>query len=131
MAKRKTTIKTLLALFVFLLMNTQVSWGQYSGSGTFTKITSMAELTDGYYVVAYGSTFAMNNTNAGTYFTNTAITPSSNIITNPISAIVWKIQTHIDGGRTIYNEASAKYVSYTGSSNASYAVASVTGGNER
>jgi hypothetical protein len=131
LAKSKTTIKGLLALFVFLLMNTQASWGQYSGSGTFTKITSDAELTDGYYVVAFGTTFAMNNTNAGVFFANTAITPSTNVITNPTSAIVWKIQTHVDGGRTIYNEASTKYVSYTGTANAAQAVASVTGGSER
>jgi len=103
----------------------------YSGTGTFTKISAMADLTDGYYIIAYGTTFAMSNTNAGTYFGNTAITPTSSSITDPSSTIVWEIKNHTDGGKTIYNEASAKYASYTGTSNAAYAVASVTGGSER
>ena len=127
-------INTLLRYLIvsFIVFFTSVNaWATYSGTGTFTKITSLTDLTDGYYVVAYGTTFAMSNTNAGSYFGNTAITPTNNVITNPDVAIVWSINTHVDGGRTIYNESSAKYVSYTGSSNAAYAVASVTGGSER
>lgn len=116
-----------LAMFFFNGM----CWGQYSGTGTFTKITSLAELTDGYYVVAYGTSVAMNNTNAGKFFEYTAITVIDNKITNPASTIVWKISSHTDGGHSIYNEASAKYVSYTGSGNNAYAVPSITGGKER
>ncbi|MEI6750201.1 MAG: Ig-like domain repeat protein, partial [Bacteroidota bacterium] len=122
-----------LVAFIVLLMMPGLGWGQYSGTGTFTKITSMTDLTDGYYVVAYGTTFAMNNTNAGTYFANTAITPSSSVITDPAGAIVWKIQTNAtSGGRTIYNEASTKYVSYsvTTGGNTAVAVSSVTNGEQ-
>ncbi len=117
-------------LFSCLVLGTN-SFGQYSGTGTFNKITALADLTDGYYVVAYGTTFAMNNTNAGSFFQNTAISPVSNTLTDPAAAIVWKIETHASGGRTIYNEATSKYVSYTGSSNAAMAVASVGSGSER
>ena len=36
--------------------------GAYDGTGNFTKITSLAEMTDGYYVIArVGSTPAMNS----------------------------------------------------------------------
>ncbi|MFZ4581869.1 MAG: lamin tail domain-containing protein [Paludibacter sp.] len=118
----------LVVAFSLFLSNT---YAIYSGSGTFTKISSINDLTDGYYVVAYGTTFAMDNTNAGKYFANTAITPNTNSIINPSATIVWEIKTHASGGRTIFNEASSKFVSYTGSSNESYAVNSVAGGNER
>jgi len=123
-------LKLTALLFTLLLLSGQ-SWGQYGGTGTFTKITSDAELTDGYYVIAYGTTFAMNNTyTSSTYFGNTAISPSSNVITNPAASIVWKITT--DGsGRTIYNEGIALYASYTGSANNIQAVASVSTDNQR
>jgi hypothetical protein len=113
-------------IMVAILMMAFLAWGQYSGSGTFNKITSIDDLTDGYYVIANsGEAFAMNNTNAGSYFQHTAITPSSGSITDPSTAIVWEIKT--DGaGRTVYNHSSAKYVSYSGSSNAAYAVDSVS-----
>ena len=116
---------------LFLLLFGHGVWGQYSGSGNFTKINSVSELTNGYYIIAYGSTNAMNNTNAGTYFTNTSISPISNNISNPATSIVWKIESNINGGYTIYNEATQKYVSYTGSSNNSFAVSSVSGASER
>ena len=37
---------------VAILAGAQGACGAYGGSGTFTKITSRADLTDGYYVVA-------------------------------------------------------------------------------
>jgi len=119
-------------IFSLFVLTSEKSFSQYSGSGTFTKITSMTDLTDGYYVIAYGTTFAMNNTNGtNNYFGNTAITPTGGTtVTNPSAAIVWKIQTD-NGGRTIFNESSAKYVSYTGSSNQAQEVASVTSNNQR
>jgi len=128
--KKTTLLKTLLVAIIFALTSVNAN-ATYSGTGTFTKISTITDLTDGYYVIAYGTTFAMSNTNTGTYFGNTAITPTSNSITDPSTAIVWEIKNHTDGGKTIYNEASAKYASYTGTSNAAYAVASVTGGSER
>lgn len=112
-----------------MLLAVNVTFGQYSGTGTFTKVTSLANLTDGYYVITYdagGSTIqAMNNTNGGSFFQNTGVSVSSGSITDPAAAIVWKITT--DGsGKTIYNETSARYVSYTGTSNAAQAVTTVS-----
>lgn len=128
--KKTTFFKTIL-LAVILLVGTGISWAAYPGTGTFTKITDVSDLTDGYYVVAYGADFAMNNTNAGSFFVNTAIAPVANSIVNPDVSIVWEIKNHVDGGRTIFNEASSKYVSFTGTSNAAQAVASVTSGSQR
>jgi len=55
------------ALSVLMLLLPLVSVGQYSGTGTFTKITSLAELTDGYYVITNETdAFAMNNAHTGT-----------------------------------------------------------------
>jgi hypothetical protein len=105
---------------------------QYSGTGTFTKVSAAADLTDGYYVIAYGTTFAMNNTyTSSTYFANTSISPASGTtLTNPSKSIVWKIETN-GSGKTIYNEETAVYASYTGSSNNVQAVTSVSGNNQR
>ena len=101
----------------------------YSGVGTFAKISSREELTDGYYVVAYGTTLAMANVNAGAFFTNAPISPVDNILTDPSTAIVWLIQTNATyGGLTVFNEASNTYLSYTGSANAAYASNVVSSG---
>lgn len=127
----KTSLFKTLLLAITLTLTTVSANAAYSGTGTFTKISTLTDLTDGYYVIAYGTTFAMSNTNAGTYFGNTAITPTNNSIIDPASTIVWEVKNHVDGGRTIYNEASTKYASYTGTANAALAVASVTGGSER
>lgn len=109
-------------------------YGQYTGSGTFTKITSLGELTDGYYVISSGpggaSTVAMTNNNAGSIFESTAISPVSNQLIDPTSNIVWKIETN-EGGRTIYSEGTSKYVSYTGSSNNVQVVNIVSANNQR
>ncbi len=99
---------------------------------SYIKITSISDLADGDYVIVNsGDEMAMNSSNAGSYFTNTAVTPSSGTISNPAAALVWHIQSHADGGYSIYNAATSKYVSYTGSSNAAYAVDAITGANER
>ncbi len=128
---RKITFFKMMLVALVMLLGSGSVLGQYAGTGTFTKITSLGDLTDGYYVVLNsGDAFAMNNTNAGTFFAHTAITPSAGTITNPATAIVWKIETN-GGGRTVYNEATSKYVSYTGSSNAAYAVDAVTSDNQR
>ena len=107
----------------------QTAWGAYGGVGTFTKITSRADLAEGYYVVASSNgAFAMTHTNAGTYFTNVTINPVGNALTNPPAAIVWLIQTNASyGGHTIFNEASNKYVAYAGTANAAYSVGAVNG----
>ena len=127
----KVSLNLIGFIALLMLLIPSLGWSQYSGSGTFTKITSTSDLTDGYYVIAYGATQAMNNVNgSNNYFGNTAISPTGTTITNPNAAIVWKIQTD-GGGKTIYNESSAKYVSYTGSSNQAQEVSSVSSNNQR
>lgn len=105
----------------------------YDGNGTFVRINSISDLTDGYYVIAANPEFgdwAMSNDHTGTFFTRAAVSPSSQTITDPAVGIVWKIES--DGtGKVIYNESSAKYVSYTGSSNNVQVVDAVTTDNQR
>lgn len=128
---KKHILLSLFAALILMVVNPMVGMAQYAGTGTFTKITSLTDLTDGYYVITdTDDGFAMNSTNAGTYFTHTAITPSSGVITDPIAAIVWEIKTN-NTGRTIYSQVTDKYASYTGSSNAAQAVTSVAGDNQR
>lgn len=121
---------TLLSLVMTLGFSTE-AWGQYLGSGTFTKINSLAELTDGYYVITNNTNaFAMSNQHTGAFLPSVAVTVSSNTITNPSTTLVWKIETNV-GGRTIYSEESQKYVSFTGSSNNIQVVDDVTTNNQR
>jgi hypothetical protein len=126
--KQKNFLK--IAMLLVFAITSNFSYGQYSGTGTFTELTSLANLSDGYYVIAdKDSEKAMNNTNSGKFET-TDITVASSKVTNPATSIVWEIKT--DGtGRSIYNEASTKYASYSGSSNTAAEEASVTGDSER
>lgn len=129
---RKFTFLKMMLLAVVMLAGSMGVKGQYAGSGTFNKITSLTDLTDGYYVVVNsGDAFAMNNTHNGTYLGNTAITPTSGSLVNPNASIVWKIDSHVDGGFTILSEGTSKYVSYTGSSNNVQVVDAVTTANQR
>lgn len=90
----------------------------YDGTGTFLKITSVDDLTDGYYVITNeADAFAMNNTHT-TFFAHTAITPFSGTLTNPDASIVWKIETN-GSGKTIYNEVIEKYVGWQSGNSAS------------
>ena len=108
------------AMFFFL---TSIIWGQYAGTGTFTKITSAGTLTDGYYVITNeADAFLMTNGRSGTattgYFVSAGVTPSSGSITNPSVNNVWKIETN-GSGKTIYNETIGKYVGWSSGNAAS------------
>src|SRR5690606_5564844 len=89
----------------------------YDGIGVFEKITSVSDLTDGYYVIVNeNETHLMANTRAGNFFDGVAATIADDLIVNPSVNHVWKIE--IDGaGRTIYNDVTEKYVGYTGTQN--------------
>lgn len=90
-------------------------WGATPGwADTYTKITTLDELTDGKYVIAYGTTCAMNNTNAGKYFNPTDIKPVNGSILDPDASIVWEIKT-TETGKTINNGTT--YVYCAGSKN--------------
>ncbi len=84
-------------LLVTLLCGMNAGWAD-----TYTKISTLDELTDGKYVIAYGTTCAMNNTNAGKYFNSTDISPVDGSILNPDASIVWDIKT-TEAGSTISN----------------------------
>lgn len=103
--------------------------GAYDGTGTFTKITSRSDLTDGYYVVASSNGLqAMSNNNPDRYFVDTPISPAADVLTDPSPTIVWLIQTNATyGGHTLFNEANSRYVAYGGTVNAAHAVAAVNG----
>lgn len=84
-------------LLVALLSGANTGWAD-----TYTKISTLDELTDGKYVIAYGTTCAMNNTNASKYFNPTDISPVDGSILNPDASIVWDIKT-TEAGSTISN----------------------------
>lgn len=90
----------------------------YSGSGNFVKINSVGDLTDGYYVVTNETAeFLMTNVNEG-FFESEAVTPISEVISDPSVNNVWLITT--DGsGKTIYNEVTSKYVGWASGNAAS------------
>jgi hypothetical protein len=115
---------TLVALTLLLWGN--VGFAQYTGSGIFNKIASVEEIEDGYYVIANSTdAFAMNHTNAGKYFTHTAITPSEDVLANPATNIVWEVKKDGTNYTISYTDgADITYVSYTGSKNEAHAVVS-------
>lgn len=104
----------------------------YAGVGTFEKITSVEDLTDGYYVIVGNFTElnAMTNNHNGTYLAREVVTPTGDIIENPNTSIVWYIESN-GNEYTIYNDVTAKYVSYTGGSNNIQVVDDVTANNQR
>ncbi|MCP4801536.1 MAG: hypothetical protein GY891_01620, partial [Bacteroidetes bacterium] len=115
------------------ILNSEEAFSQYSGTGTFTKITDVGDIVDNAYYILLDETsesFAMNNTHDGSKFLKTDVSPSSNTLTNPDVSIVWEIKT--DGVyKTIYNSVSEKYASYTGGSNNIQAVDAVSNDNQR
>ena len=79
-------------------------WGATPGwADTYTKITTLDELTDGKYVIAYGDTYAMKNEKNGTRIVATTITVSDNSILNPDASIVWDITTTENGKSIVKN----------------------------
>ena len=64
---------------------------------TYTKISTLDELTDGKYVIAYKDAMAMKNLANKTRITAVEITVTDNAITNPDPSIVWDITTTANG----------------------------------
>jgi len=101
-------------LFLGLFSNNL--WGQYAGIGTFTKVTSEAELTDGYYVITNQTDeFLMTNNRSGSATTGFFVSANSNVsgdqVINPSVDHVWLIETN-GAGKTIYNEVIEKYAGW-------------------
>ena len=102
-------------LLVALVCGTVPVWSQ-----TYKKISSIDELTDGKYVIAYGEEYAMTNENAGKFFTHTSISPIDNEIISPDASIIWEIATTANGNI---------YVGFNGTKNTATAYSSFTAQN--
>ena len=119
----KISFFKVIAVFIYLIFVSEKSIGQYNNLGTFSKINNLANLTDGYYLITYfkqqdGSINAMNNINGiNNYFANTTISSINNNIIHPNGMLVWKITSNDEGGYTIFNELSQKYIYYNGTGN--------------
>src|SRR5690606_36729583 len=87
----------------------------YTGVGVVEKITSVSDLTDGYYVFAYNDK-AMNNTLSSGKFGEVSITSSGGIVTNPDISILWKIET-IEAVATTWNDSIDKFINYSTTTN--------------
>lgn len=97
----------------------------------FEKINSLAELTDGEYIILNKTeAFAMNSAHGDGLFPKTDVTPVSSKIEDPIEAIIWNIVTN-GGGRTIQSKNTSEYASYSGSSNNIQSLAAVSSDNQR
>ena len=78
-------------------------------SNKYEKISLLADLTDGNYVVAGDGAYALKNTVYNNYYLSTqSVSPSNNAITNPGAAIIWQI-TRSDNTISFYNAAVDKY----------------------
>ena len=108
-------------LLVALVCGTVPVWSQ-----TYKKISSIDELTDGEYVIAYGEEYAMTNENAGKFFTHTSISPIDNEIISPDASIIWEIATTANG-KSIKN--GNIYVGFNGTKNTATAYSSFTAQN--
>ena len=69
------------------------------GTGTFTKITTQEELTDGKYVIVVDSGYAMGALD-GTWLTATQVTEEGGSLTDPDASLVWEIAV-TDSGVTL------------------------------
>ena len=81
-------------------------------TNNYERITSLSNLTSGnYLVVGYynNNYYAMRAATTGTYYlAQTAVTSTSNIISNPATNLIWQIT--VDGSNvTFYNASVAKY----------------------
>ncbi|WP_404985272.1 putative Ig domain-containing protein [Chryseobacterium sp. M5] len=103
----------------------------YNGVGRFEKITSLLDLTDGYYVFVGNANKAMLNSISSSKLLSSDVSAISNIITNPSVDIVWKIQTDAGNIKTIYNESVDRYVSGGGSNTNISLATSVSGSGQK
>lgn len=97
-------------LLVALVCGSVPVWSQ-----TYKKISSIEELTDGKYVIAYEN-MAMENKANGSKIAATAINVTDNAIISPDASIIWEITTTANG-MSINNNGT--YVVGVNSNNAS------------
>ena len=108
---KKLLLRTssVILLWCLAIFSSGSAWAQ---AGTYTKINSIAELTDGYYVITYNGTKAMTNNLTGDYLQPVDVTSSNNQIVNPNLEIIWEITTN-GTSKTIRSANSSQFISYT------------------
>lgn len=91
----------------------------YSGTGYFIRVTSLDELEAGEYYVVWGHYYSSSgstdysgaltaNASTPTTLSMTAVTVSSNAISNPAARLVWRLGGE-EGAWTLYNENQSVY----------------------
>lgn len=85
--------------------------------GNFTKITSVSDLKEGYYLLGYEGNFMLNEV-SGSYLNKFTETDEvdANSIERPNIGVVWSL-IKVGENWLIYNESTMKYISYTGDEN--------------
>ncbi|WP_143383227.1 S-layer homology domain-containing protein [Flavonifractor sp. An4] len=111
--KLKPLLSTLLtiAMILSLLPTAAFAAGE---TGTFTKITTQDELTDGKYVIVVDSGYAMGALD-GTWLTATQVTEEGGSLTDPDASLVWEIAV-TDSGVTL-TDANGTQVAPKGGNN--------------
>ncbi|GEM_PF-2999861 len=121
---KKNLLFTVLALMFATLFS---SYGQYTGTGTFTKITTVDQIESDAYYVLFGVNGSdkgvMSNTLASGRFKTTDLEPDgSDQFVNPDVSIVWKFVKNGDGNITIFNEDASKFCEIFKSSTSGFAL---------
>lgn len=119
--------KTLLFVFSFLFTFSLALHAQYTGTGSFGKISSMDDFeADTYYVLhgingddngAMGSSFASSGR-----FEAVSVTIASGTIVDPATAIVWKVAGDATNGYTLYNENTNEFCEITGDNTSGFSL---------
>ncbi|MBO4488748.1 MAG: fibronectin type III domain-containing protein [Bacteroidales bacterium] len=125
-----TKVKGCIVLMLTMLMAVTSVFAQYTGTGTFAPITSLDDLTSGYYVITNQTgAYAMLNENSNT--STNYILKTDAVFTNPSANIVWNVTVATDGTITMYNEAEEVYVAYPGNNKNSARLESTLSDNAR
>jgi hypothetical protein len=89
-----------------------VKWYAAEGSGAYTKINAVSQITNGNYVITNAAgTKAMSSVAGNTTpNTNTYLTDPAANVTNPSDEIIWMITKNSDNSYSIYSPSLHKYL---------------------
>jgi hypothetical protein len=108
-----------------------VAHAQYSGTGTFGKITSLDDLSADSYYVLYGingdDTGAMGSSLSGGRYGAVDVTMTGGNIVDPTSVIVWELKGNATDGYTLKNEDSGKFCEITQNKTSGFAALETSG----
>ena len=95
-------------------------------SGSYVLVTSLDDITDGYYVIVGDNgtdMLAMNNTLTSGKMGASSVTISGNYVVNPADELVWYFEeTTVDDQFSIRSLASGKYVNISGTSTSGFSL---------